>query len=312
MASSNIAASNAWVPEETDSRVIQVLNATSAVESLATPVPMGTDTRSIPRDYVIGDSEVIDRGGSYGTDTTGVGDITLSAKKFGKILSFYDEDLQDSPLSIIDRRQTSWARSFGIQFDNATLGTTADASTASGGKFLVPFRSLVYQLITADSNTSYSASGNYSVSGTGGPTYSQLSSLVGKLETSNFFDESKCRFVAHPGEKEKLRGLLDAQNRPLFVENVREGSPDTILGYPVRWSLGARTSGVATSAPTGRRLILFGNWDYAYRGIRSGPESMPIDMNGGDTDEAKVKIRARRGWGIGYQQAFACLEDQSA
>ena len=86
--------------------------------------------------------------------------------------------------------------------------------------------------------------------------------------------------IAHPAYKALLRGVLDTQNRPIFQEGCT-GVPgggqgpvvDTVFGYPVKWSLGARTNTTVSSAPTGNKLLIFGNPAYLYLGVRSGPES---------------------------------------
>ena len=66
--------------------------------------------------------------------------------------------------------------------------------------------------------------------------------------------------------------------------------------------------------PTGNPLIIVGSRDALILGIRSGPESFIADGNvsvGFATDETKLKIRARRGFGISHPSAFAVLEDAS-
>jgi len=39
----------AWIPEEFDSQVIMRVNQISGVEALGSPVPMNSETRSVPR-----------------------------------------------------------------------------------------------------------------------------------------------------------------------------------------------------------------------------------------------------------------------
>jgi HK97 family phage major capsid protein len=303
---------NAWIQVEQDSTVMAKVNAMSITEDLAVPVPMGADTRSVPRDYGVSDLDVIDRGGTYSEDSTGVGDVDLKARKFGKILSFYDEDLADSPVEAVNRKLEGWARAYAIGYDNATIATTgAMSSSATAGKFPVPFNSLAYTLLTADSNLSYAASANYTVTGSGGPTYTLLSAALGKVETGSYWEEGSMFVAAHTSYRAVLREILDLQNKPIFIE-TGGGTPDTLFNIPIKWGLGLRTSGVQTSAPTGRPLLVFGNRNYLLKGMRSGPESMAIDVNGGNTDEPKVKARARRGFGVGFPQAFAILENQKA
>jgi hypothetical protein len=60
----------AWIPEEWDSsRVIQSMLQVSAVESLAARIPMGSDTKHVPRTAGMG-VDVVAKGGAYGEDTS--------------------------------------------------------------------------------------------------------------------------------------------------------------------------------------------------------------------------------------------------
>jgi hypothetical protein len=82
----------------------------------------------------------------------------------------------------------------------------------------------------------------------------------------------------------------------------------------VHWSLGAKTSAAPTSAPTGNPLLIIGNPMYLLLGVRSGPETIFIDGRNGLaalTDESILKMRARRGFAPGVEQAFSILEQRA-
>ncbi len=116
--------------------------------------------------------------------------------------------------------------------------------------------------------------------------------------------------IAHPSFKGAFRGMVDDNGRPIFVEG-QGNAGSTLFGYPVRWSTGARTSATATSRPTGNPLLIVGQRDALMLGVRSGPESVVIDGKDGAsalTDETILKMRARRGFGVAYADAFAVLE----
>lgn len=68
-----------------------------------------------------------------------------------------------------------------------------------------------------------------------------------------------------------VRNEKDDQGRPIFQEGgagIPGGgtnrSADMIFGYPVHWSLGAKTAATPTPTPTG-------NPRYLLLGVRSGP-----------------------------------------
>lgn len=134
------------------------------------------------------------------------------------------------------------------------------------------------------------------------PTYDGLSHLIGMFETSKYFDPARALVIAHPSFKEGLRSIKDTQGHPIFVENPRQGETDTLFGYPLKFSMGARTSATATSTPTGNPLVIVANRDLLILGKRSGPESVVIDGRSGAsalTDETLIKMRARRAFGLG-------------
>src|SRR5215472_10373315 len=123
-------------------------------------------------------------------------------------------------------------------------------------------------------------------------------------------------FIANPNFWATLRGIVDAQDRPIFIEYQ---TPDvetqaTLFGARLRWSLGCKTSGTATSSPAGNPIAIFCNPDYLLLGKRSGPESAfaPADSGVGFlTDDALLKMRARRGFGVGNEFAFSVYENNS-
>lgn len=296
----------AWLPEEYESSVITLIGANSAVESTARKVSMGSDTKNIPRSSGI-QVEVIAKGGVYGEDGGAVDGITLFARKFGKVIRLAEEDIDDSVAGIIEVKKVDWATSYAKTFDNACLGVTAAENGTT-----VPFTSVYKALSTTNAVSGYTANANIIVTVTATPvSYDNLSALVGKYEASDYFDQAKGVVIAHPSLKLAIRAIKDTAGNPIFVASPINGQPDLLFGYAVKWSLGARKHAVASGAPTGSALAIIGNADFLIVGTRSGPESVIIDGRSGAsalTDETLLKIRARRGFGIGHEKAFAILE----
>lgn len=292
----------AWIPEEYDSKVITRINQISVVEAVASRVPMSSDTRHVPRSAGMG-VEVIDKGSAYGEDVSTNDDVLLSVKKFGKVIRLAEEDIDDSVVNILSTKMQDWGISYAKILDNASLAVTAAPGTG------VPFQSLYYLLSQADSGLGYTANSNITVAGTGGATYADYSNTVGLLESGDYYDAATTLAIAHPYFKKSLRGILDSQNRPIFIEGLA-GTPDTIFSVPIKWSLGAKTSPVATSAPGGRPIMAFVSTDLMQLGVRSGPESVFIDGRDGTsalTDESLLKMRARRAFVYGHPAGAAIL-----
>lgn len=297
----------AWIPEEDDSSVIARVSQLSGVERFARRVPMSSDVRNHPRSAGVG-VETVAKGGTYGEDASTNDAVTLTARKFGKAIRIAEEDLEDSLVDVVSQKQVDWATSYAKFLDNACLGVTA----ASNGT-TVPFTSVYKALTTANADTGYTANDNLVQTGTGGTTYTNLSNALAKVEAGDYFDEASVVVIASPAYRAKFRNIKDDQGQPVFVQGLA-GTPDTLFGHEVVWSQGAKTSATATDAPAGNPLLVIANRDYLLLGVRSGPESVFIDGRDGVsalTDEAILKMRARRGFSVGHEKAFAIHEDNS-
>ena len=293
----------AWIPEEYGSEVIERITQTSVVEAVASRIPMGSDTRHVARSAGMG-VDVVDKGGAYGEDVSLNDEVILYAKKFGKAIRIAEEDINDSLPDIIASKMKDWATSYAKVLDNSTLAVTAAPGTG------IPFTSLYSLLHTTDATIGYTADTNITTAATAGaPTYNEFSSTIGLVEVGDYYDPATMLAIAHPAFRKSLRGVKDLQDEPIFIKGLA-GTPDTIFGVPIRWSLGARTSPVATASPGGRPIMAFVSTDLMQLGIRSGPESVFIDGRDGLsalTDESILKMRARRGWAYGHPAGASIL-----
>lgn len=293
-----------WIPEEMDSDVIQRVNQVSVTERWASRAPMNTDTKNVPRSAGV-DVEFIAKGGVYGEDTSLNNFVILSAAKFGKAIRIAEEDIDDTLPALISAKQRDWATSYAKAVDNATLGTSAAPGAG------VPFTSVYKAIRTTNAATGYTANANYVSAATAtGVTYTLLSQVLKLVENSDYFDLPRMRVIAHPAFRDDFRLVRDTAGNPIFLQGLA-GTPDTLFGVPVGWSLGAKTSATMTQSPGGLPLLIVGNMDYLRLGVRSGPESVFIDGRAGLgalTDESILKLRARRGFAVGHEAAFAVLE----
>lgn len=307
-----------WIPEEFGSSVITRVLQTSAIERYAQHIPMGTQTRSTPRSGGVAVG-IVSKGGTYAEDVTTNDEVVLSVQKFGEAIRIAEEDINDSLADIITTKQNDWATSYAKILDNACLGVTV-AKASTGCKF----DSLYYMLTQTDSSTGYTANANLTQTATGGPqvTYAQLSSVCGVYEQGDYYEEGSSLIIAHPKYKAQLRTVVDSQSRPIFQEGTagvagggQGDAIDTLFGsYPIKWSLGARTSAAPTQAPTGNPLLIVCNPRFLMLGVRSGPESVFIDGRSGLgalTDESLLKMRSRRAFNIAHQNAFSILEQRA-
>lgn len=297
---------DAWLVEEQGSDVIRVVDQVSAIEQYATPEPMRSYTKTIPRSGAVS-VDVIPKGSAYGEDSGTVDEITIVARKFGKVIRIAEEDIDDELFDAITEKKRAWANAYAVTIDNATLATTAAVNGTT-----VPFTSVYAAVRAADTSVGYTANANYvPTAGTGAPvSYANLRSLVAKYEQGPFFDPAQAVVIAHPAFKDALRGIVDGQQRPIFTDPIN-GNPAQVFGYDLKFALGAKTSAVATNAPTGNPIMVMANRSLLRLGKRSGPESVVIDGRDGTsalTDETLLKMRARRGFVVGDVRGAAVLE----
>lgn len=303
-----------WIPDEVSSEVIQAAVKTSATEQVARPESMASDTKIIPRTggFTVA---VVAKGNAYSESTATQDTVQMVATKIGGIERIAEEDLTDTVTGArtLGIKQVEASRALAKFFDNATLGTTAAANGTT-----VPFTSVYKAVTTADANMGYTANANL-IQTAGAPTYAHLSSLLEKVESSDWFNSDQMAIIAHPSWKAYLRNLVDTTGQPLWRQGLVGADPDRLWEYPVIWASGAKTSAVASQAPTGNPLMIFVNREHFVKGMASvSPGIAPTnpgftiqrakDGVGFTTDEALMKATLRRGFVLTVPNSTVVLE----
>ncbi|MFD8067919.1 phage major capsid protein [Streptomyces parvulus] len=288
-----------WIPVEMGSDVLNRVLQTSAVEAVGRHENMRAAVYDVPR-YGAATTYVLNKGDEYVDDTTLLDNVRLEARKFTNALVVAEEDLEDANADILSTHMLSAATSYAIHFDSAALGTTAVAN----GK-TVPFTS-VYKSV---------ASGNKLASNA--VTYTNLSDTLALVEGGQYWSDADTVIVAHPKFKSVLRGIVDSNGRPIFVEGLA-GTPSTLFGYNVAFSFGAITSATASATPggaggttagaAGNPLLIAGNRQHLIVGDRTPLEWRLDESVNARTDEPFLRMRARKGFAVGRPEAFGILE----
>jgi len=301
-----------WIAVETGDVAITALVRESAVEALGRPEPMASDTKQVPRsgDFAIA---AVAKGSPYG-ETSGTNDyVELIARKAGGVARIAEEDLLDSSSDILATKRNDAARNMAKFFDNATLATTGAVNGTT-----VLYTSVYKAVRTTNSATGYIADAHYTGSAV---TYAGLSATLAFYEDSDWFDEGNTFVIASPSYKAGLRGVVDGENRPIFIEGVT-GAQQTLFGYPITWSRGARTSPTNTSSPAGNPILVVGNRDLLIKGLAKltpyiATPNPGFALQRGNTgvgfltDEALLKAAMRRGFAVGNEQGVAVHEKTS-
>ena len=304
-----------WIPVGTDPNVIEQVKQQSFIETFGVGVPMTTRTRWTPRSGGVKMARAAQGAGGYTKDTVSVNDsVLLAADKFGVVVDLDEEDIQDTASNIVEALTNGAAASYARLVDNVSIGVTA---SKAGSGWL--YDSLYYLLTQNDTNTGYVANSNLVLAATAGsPTYKEFSTALGKVEACiKWYDPANMVVGAHPQFKQMLRGVLDLQGRPIFLESSAGqsagayGTGDTLFSYPLRWSSGLATSAIGEESPAGRPLMVFANRNLIKRGDRSELEAKYADADtsgyGFDSDVAGLKFRARKAFVPGALPGFSIL-----
>ena len=284
----DLSEANGWIPEPKDSSVLTKVYQTSAVEAVARRVRMSSRTVSVPRFVSDGADIVLEHGNIPLQD--GVADeVVLNAVKFANRFAISIEDDRDSVADAINAKKAAWANSYSKKLDNACLGVTVakdDTATA-------PFKSVYFAANAA----------SQMVATAGVLTYEHLAVAFDVIETGDY--NGNLVVIAHPAFKNLLRNLKDVAGLRIDpLSNQLAGGVPTLFGHDVVFSNGARTSAVATDAPTGAPLLIIGNRDNLILGVRDGIESAVSNEARWVSDEVELKMRSRRGFVPADGKAF--------
>lgn len=294
-----------WIPIEWDQNVLIQLNQRSAVEGFARAYPMTTDQKRVLRSLGV----TVTAGSTYTSDSSTSDYVLLDAVKFGGLFIVDEDDLSDAD-SVVDTmaaKAADWSKDYAAMFDNACLAVTG--ATANGTT--IPFTS-VYATVRANGATGegYTADDNYvNHAGAASAIYTDLSNVVSKVEQGAYWNPGNSLVVAHPTFRQVFRNAKDSNNMPIFIQGAA-GTPDTLFGIQVAWSLGAKTSATASKSPGGNPiLVVVGDTDALMRGDRSGPEALIDVARAHDTtDQTALKLRVRKAFEVAHPKAVAVLE----
>jgi HK97 family phage major capsid protein len=315
------------IPVEVSQEVIQRVAAVSAIENLAPPETMTSDTKQVAR---MGGFTVatVAKGAEYGFSTNTQDLVDLIARKIGGAAKIAEEDLVDTITGegTMRRYEREAGTSLAKTFDHACIGTT----TAMNGT-TSPFVS-IYQAVTTTQSTpwgSYTANANRTqiprlTSGSATPAATWQDGIIAWLadyEEGDFYDEGETFVLASPMLKSIMRGIRDADGNPVFIPGGNQsGANPSLFGYEnFRWTVGARTHATMTDAPTGNPLAVIGNRNVLKRGLaRTSAGMVPGNPGvqwqraaqgiGFLSDEAIMKAMMRRAFVVSVPQAISVLE----
>lgn len=315
-----------WKPVETGGDVIRELTRVSAIEAVARPEPMASDTKRVRRS---GDFDVagVAKGAEYGFDMNTNDYVELIAAKVGGLRKFAEEDLGgdvEGGEQLLAETERQAMNALAVTYDQGCIGTTAARNGTT-----VLWNSIYYTLNTADGGAaadpplgSYAAGANIkqwdqSVHGgtNGAAGYGFISEFLALYEEGPYFDDANTVILASPAWKHVLRTVYDGNGRPYWADGQ-----DNLFGYSnFRWTTGARKHATTTKNPTGSALLVVANKDLLIKGMAKLTPNMvnanpgvaiqrAINGIGFTSDEAIFKAAMRRGFVLGEPRGAAILE----
>lgn len=246
---------NISLPTEVSADILQKTQEQSAIMQLARQVALPGRGLTIP--MITGDPEAawVDE-----TDAKPVSNPSLSTKvmqayKLAVIVPFSDEFARDWA-SLYSALVARLPLALAKKFDSTVFNGTAPGSNFD-----------TFASVTAQS---------IDVTQSGGGIYAALVAADADIAAH---DGLMNGFALSPQAKSEMLSALDADKRPIFINNVSEGAIPRLLGQPVYYSKGIYGAGNAASGTSGSSgyvaakpdmLGVAGDWTQAMYGVVQG------------------------------------------
>lgn len=304
------------IPIEFSQTVLTAVQQRSAIEAVARPETMLSDTKEVARfgGFTVG---TVEKGAEYGFSTNTPDKIELIARKVGGAVKVAEEDLVDTVTGegTMRRFEEEAGTALALHYDHACLGSTGAPNGTT-----VKYES-VYRALSQDQTTpwgTYTANTNILQVTEDDFGYEAIVTWLARYEESIWFNEGSTVVLASPAFKSKLRLVRDLNGNPIFLD-PQSSEEARFFGYQGRWTQGARTHPVDSQAPAGNPFMVVGNRDFLINGrarVSAGmaPGNPGVAWQrasqgiGFLSDEALMKATMRRGFRCAIPQAFSILE----
>ena len=231
------------VPDEYERTLVEALEEENIFRQLAKVIRTSSGDRKIPVVATKGTASWIDEEGAYLESDDSFGQVSIGAYKVGTMIKVSEELLNDSVFDLEAYISREFARRIGAKEEEAfftgdgsgkPLGVLAETGGAEVG-------------VTAASATAITAD--------------ELIDLFYSLKSPY---RRNAVWVLNDSTIKAIRKLKDSNGQYLWQPSLTAGTPDTILGRPVRTS--AYMPAIAASAKT----IAFGDFSYYWIADRQG------------------------------------------
>jgi len=231
------------VPDEFERTLVESLEEENIFRQLAKVIQTSSGDRKIPVVASKGTASWIDEEGAFTESDDAFGQVSIGAYKLGTMIKVSEELLNDSVFDLESYISREFGRRIGAKEEEAFFtgdgsGKPTGVLAASGG---------AQTGITAASATAITAD-----------------ELIDLFYALNSPYRKNAVWLLNDATVKAVRKLKDAQGQYLWQPSLVAGTPDTILGRPVKTSAYMPT--LAASAKT----VAFGDFGYYWIADRQG------------------------------------------
>ena len=231
------------VPDEYERTLVEALEEENVFRQMAKVIQTSSGDRKIPVVASKGTASWIDEEGAFPESDDSFGQVSMGAYKLGTMIKVSEELLNDSVFDLQSYISREFARRIGAKEEEAfftgngtgkPLGILAATGGAETG-------------VTAASATAVTAD--------------ELIDLFYSLKSPY---RKKSVWVLNDSTIKSIRKLKDTNGQYLWQPSLTAGTPDTILGRPVK------TSAYMPAIAAGAKSIAFGDFSYYWIADRQG------------------------------------------
>ncbi len=231
------------VPDEYERTLVEALEEENIFRQMAKVIRTSSGDRKIPVVASKGTASWIDEEGAFPESDDSFGQVSIGAYKLGTLIKVSEELLNDSVFDLQSYISREFARRIGAKEEEAfftgdgkgkPLGVLAAAGGAETG-------------VTAASATAVTAD--------------ELMDLYYSLKSPY---RKKSMWVLNDSTIKAIRKLKDNNGQYLWQPSLTAGTPDMILGRPIK------TSAYMPAIAAGAKTIAFGDFSYYWIADRQG------------------------------------------
>ena len=231
------------VPDEYERTLVEALEEENIFRQLAKVIQTSSGDRKIPVVATKGTASWIDEEGAFTESDDSFGQVSIGAYKLGTMIKVSEELLNDSVFDLESYISRESARRIGAREEEAFF--TGDGSGNPLGILAA----------TGGAETGVTAASATAV------TADELMDLFYSLKSPY---RRNAVWVLNDSTIKAVRKLKDGNGQYLWQPSLTAGTPDTILGRPVK------TSAYMPAIAAGAKTVAFGDFSYYWIADRQG------------------------------------------